>query len=44
MTDGRWHDNCATRLHRRAHGGTGIPEYDTYLRRQHPEFAVGLIP
>ena len=44
MTDVRWHDHCPICLHRRTHGGTGIPKYDTYLRSQYPKFAVGLIP
>jgi hypothetical protein len=39
-TDGHWHDNCPMCLYRREHSGTGIPEYDAYLRSQHPEFAL----
>jgi len=39
MTDGHWHDFCPMCLHRRVHSGTGIPEYDAYLRRTHPELA-----
>ena len=44
MTDGRWHDACPMCLHRRVHSGTGIPEYDAYLRGQHPEAAASLLP
>ena len=44
MTDGRWHDSCPMCLRRRVNSGTGIPEYDAYLRRTHPELAAEPVP
>lgn len=35
LSDGRWHDDCRFCIHRRKHGGLGVPDLADASRGEH---------